>query len=1034
LLKLRVLTGPRAGRLITITDQEPVTIGRNSGRVRLHDSRVSKEHAQITFVESGWVLRDLGSSNGCIVNRTVLRGLAELETGDLLQFGRVLVKVQQADAIGMDSAGGLPGALAALSGIGPATAPPTPARSGLGLPAADASIDDDDEELDLDALFAAQDGKGLEDDEDDEPFDLPQPKPQKVVAREELLDEPAPPPRVKRPESPLAAAPSVTPDALADSQASSVFDQAFAGNDETGQDASAATATGKADNHPQGLDAATASGGDADLIQIEDDTPDAGRPPGSTVVLPETAQYPAVDESLEVDADERDDAASSQLANASAWDELFDPARPDAAAEEELELLAKLAGKSVSAAGDIASSEAEADDEAHLTSATDDLIGAEVAADPEVLVESSVDAEVDPIADPVLDDPADAAAADADIAAEIDRADEPPHDFDADDLTPAIAQSASNDTPSNDTAADDGEAWAGQAAVAVQVDEDEDDLDINAATADLDDFDIDAAFADLEAGLDDETGPDASAASAGDRPDTVDAASAPADGTPANAPPGLIGSQLDVAFIQEALAKLPEVDRDRHPLGLQRTETPKAAPPQSPAAEPAQSPSDAVGSAQAVSEELTQDAATDTDALHTSATEVAVAATPAAPATPLAFPPQTPPGVNPVSLVEPEEPRSSRIVSHRSDSSVRRFLPAAIILLFVGGLSGFFIANPSAITGRPKPPRTTTPTNPEPANPAPVETQDPATNPAPTQPVERETFEINPNGQRQPQPPTAGTDPSRPGTAAQPDPFAQGPAVIGPDALAGIGSRNIPAPPETIPPQTDQPNNTPPVNTNVPPITSPIPGTTPDPAVTGNNNPDAPPIAADGDRLVFLVDASGSLVDTLPQMLGWLGEAMDSLEPNEQFTIIFFKQGKTIEVPPGGLQPMTRNHLRELEREWLAPDRVPVLPAGRSDPTAALTLALSYQPSDIYLLSDESFGKSSGDMTRDQAIANITDTIGDAKVRIHGVQFFYQDQDQAGTLQLLAAEYEGTYEFVAEALLPDQDPIDLLEQLENRNR
>jgi ABC transport system ATP-binding/permease protein len=52
-------------QLITIQPGEPVVIGRDpSCRVRVPDPLVSRRHAELSYVDGGWVLRDLGSSNG----------------------------------------------------------------------------------------------------------------------------------------------------------------------------------------------------------------------------------------------------------------------------------------------------------------------------------------------------------------------------------------------------------------------------------------------------------------------------------------------------------------------------------------------------------------------------------------------------------------------------------------------------------------------------------------------------------------------------------------------------------------------------------------------------------------------------------------------------------------------------------------------------------------------------------------------------------------------------------------------------------
>ena len=150
MLKLRLLTGPRAGRQLRVSDTKPISIGRRKGRLRLHDSRVSKNHAEIFFKNDLWLLRDLDSANGTYVNRKKAQGLVELEPGDMVQMGRVLFKIVRCDGIGMDTQPAITDELFAEDdalGIGAATAEP--------------SVDEDD--FDLDALFSEEDEDALDD-------------------------------------------------------------------------------------------------------------------------------------------------------------------------------------------------------------------------------------------------------------------------------------------------------------------------------------------------------------------------------------------------------------------------------------------------------------------------------------------------------------------------------------------------------------------------------------------------------------------------------------------------------------------------------------------------------------------------------------------------------------------------------------------------------------------------------------------------------------------------------------------------------
>ena len=60
--------------------------------IALQDPAVSRPHAQLEFVDGAWVVTDLGSANGTIVNGTPVSGKGRvLRDGDIISFGATLV-------------------------------------------------------------------------------------------------------------------------------------------------------------------------------------------------------------------------------------------------------------------------------------------------------------------------------------------------------------------------------------------------------------------------------------------------------------------------------------------------------------------------------------------------------------------------------------------------------------------------------------------------------------------------------------------------------------------------------------------------------------------------------------------------------------------------------------------------------------------------------------------------------------------------------------------------------------------------------
>ena len=84
------MQGPQRGELFTLS---PATvIGKDpSCNIVLQDSFMSSKHAEIKAEAGAWVLKDLGSTNGTMVNDKRVEK-QELVDGDMIMFGKCLVK------------------------------------------------------------------------------------------------------------------------------------------------------------------------------------------------------------------------------------------------------------------------------------------------------------------------------------------------------------------------------------------------------------------------------------------------------------------------------------------------------------------------------------------------------------------------------------------------------------------------------------------------------------------------------------------------------------------------------------------------------------------------------------------------------------------------------------------------------------------------------------------------------------------------------------------------------------------------------
>jgi signal transduction histidine kinase/pSer/pThr/pTyr-binding forkhead associated (FHA) protein len=88
--RLIVIRGADEGKQFELS--EPVlSVGRDaSNRIRLHDTEVSRRHAEFRQTPDGYRLSDVGSANGCFVNNQAIKDVL-LKPGDQVQIGQTLL-------------------------------------------------------------------------------------------------------------------------------------------------------------------------------------------------------------------------------------------------------------------------------------------------------------------------------------------------------------------------------------------------------------------------------------------------------------------------------------------------------------------------------------------------------------------------------------------------------------------------------------------------------------------------------------------------------------------------------------------------------------------------------------------------------------------------------------------------------------------------------------------------------------------------------------------------------------------------------
>lgn len=167
----------------------------------------------------------------------------------------------------------------------------------------------------------------------------------------------------------------------------------------------------------------------------------------------------------------------------------------------------------------------------------------------------------------------------------------------------------------------------------------------------------------------------------------------------------------------------------------------------------------------------------------------------------------------------------------------------------------------------------------------------------------------------------------------------------------------------------------------------------------------------------FVIDSSGSLLDTMPFVINELKDALGKLHPKQTFTIVFFQDGKVVEcnAPRAGLKPATKENISKA-LEWL--DGNAVSPAGRTDPTEAVKRALRYEPEMLILLSDNIVSNRQFGLNPPDLITLFTDPqINKRPTVINTIQFLYPDQaeeyGERPTMEIISDKTGGKYKFVS---------------------
>jgi hypothetical protein len=172
-------------------------------------------------------------------------------------------------------------------------------------------------------------------------------------------------------------------------------------------------------------------------------------------------------------------------------------------------------------------------------------------------------------------------------------------------------------------------------------------------------------------------------------------------------------------------------------------------------------------------------------------------------------------------------------------------------------------------------------------------------------------------------------------------------------------------------------------------------------------------------RVVYVIDASGTMIPYLPIVLKELASSLEQLTDQQSFSIVFFQRNEAIPMPPQ--RRLVRATTSEKRRALQWCDEI--VASGRSNPLPAFEAALRMNPDVIFVLSQNITGSGIYEVDQEEVLQrldrlNPMDRLtGQRSVQINCIQFL--DPDPLDTLRKIAEHHGGPrgYKFLSRAEL-----------------
>lgn len=169
-------------------------------------------------------------------------------------------------------------------------------------------------------------------------------------------------------------------------------------------------------------------------------------------------------------------------------------------------------------------------------------------------------------------------------------------------------------------------------------------------------------------------------------------------------------------------------------------------------------------------------------------------------------------------------------------------------------------------------------------------------------------------------------------------------------------------------------------------------------------------------KIVYVIDASGSMIMHHQIVLDELARSLDNLSPQQSFSIMYFQANNAVEVPPVGRLTSATAQNRAAALEWIKRN---VVPGGGTNPLIAIEKSLTLKPDVVFLLSQDITGYGQFEVDQQDLMKMLdglnpkdTDT-GRRKTQINCIQFANADRLKA--MQAIAKEHGGPngYKFLS---------------------